>query len=288
MRSYAYFPGCSLKATAKPYETSLLDVAKALDVELRELDDWNCCGATAYFSVRETLSHAISARNLAIAEKQGLDVVAPCSACYLGLSKTNHYLQDFPDLKKRVDDALAAGGLTYNGSVRVRHALEVFVQDVGIDAIEDQVKKPLDDLKVAGYAGCQMVRPYGFDDPEVPEVLDRLTRALGGTPVDFPLASRCCGGAQVMTNQPIALAMCRELLACADGRQADVIVTTCPLCHMNLDLFQGKVNAAFGTSFHIPVVFFTQLMALAFGLGRTGIDKNIVPVGPKLAGLVAG
>jgi len=285
---YSYFPGCSLKGLGRSYEESLLPVMKHLGVQLQELDDWNCCGATAYFSVRETLSHAISARNLAIAEKQALDVVAPCSACYLGLSKTNHYLQEFPDLKKRVDDALAAGGLTYNGSVRVRHALEVFVQDVGIDAIEDQVKKPLDDLKVAGYAGCQMVRPYGFDDPEVPEVLDRLTRALGGTPVEFPLASRCCGGAQVMTNQPIALAMCRELLACADGRQADVIVTTCPLCHMNLDLFQGKVNAAFGTSFHIPVVFFTQLMALAFGLGRTGIDKNIVPVGPKLAGLVAG
>lgn len=283
-RTYRYYPGCSLKATASSYEESLMAVAGAAGMECKELDDWNCCGATAYFSVREILSHAISARNLAIAEKEGADVVAPCSACYLGLNKTNRYLKEFPDLKRRVDDALSAAGLQYSGNVRVRHLLEVFMSDIGMPKLQSLVKKPLEGLKVAGYAGCQMVRPLeGFDDMEVPTALDDVARAMGATAVKFQMAARCCGGSQMMTNDEVALRMCKNILLCARENQADVIITSCPLCQMNLDAFQGRVNTVFGTDFNVPILFFTQLMGLAMGVEPLGLGRNIVKPGEGLA-----
>lgn len=283
-RTYRYYPGCSLKTTASSYEESLLAVATAIGIEMRELDDWNCCGATAYFSIREIVTHAISARNLAIAEKEGADIVAPCNACYMGLNKSNQSIQEFPDVKRRVDDALAAAGLEYNGTVRVRHLLEVFLNDVGTDRLKSLVKKPLEGLKVAGYTGCQMVRPLeGFDDMEVPKTLDLLASAMGATPVKFQMAARCCGGSHMLTDDEMALRMCRAILLCARENQADVIVTTCPLCQLNLDAFQGRVNSMFGTDFDIPILFFTQLMGVAMGVGPLGLGRNIVKPGKSLA-----
>ncbi|MFH1464593.1 MAG: CoB--CoM heterodisulfide reductase iron-sulfur subunit B family protein [Pseudomonadota bacterium] len=282
--SYAYYPGCSAKATGAPYEQSLLAVAKVLDLDLQEIDDWNCCGATAYFSVREKLAMAISARNLALAEKMGKDIVAPCSACYLGLDKTNKYLWEHPETRQHILNALAEAGLTYNGETKVLHALEMFIGEDCLKNVKARVTRRLTGLKVAGYVGCQMVRPYGFDDPEYPESLDTLTAALGATPVKYPNAARCCGGSQIMTNEIVALRMTKNVLLTAVQAGADCIITTCPLCHMNLDMFQAKVNAEFGTSFAIPVLYFTQLMGLAMQVDGLGIEQNIV--GPS-AGLAA-
>lgn len=277
MSSYAYYPGCSLKATATPYEESLLAVSRLLGIELEELGDWNCCGATAYFSVNETMSHAISARNLAQAQVLGKDVVAPCSACFLGLSKTNRYIETFPEVRKRVDSALAAAGLKYDGGVKVRHLVDVYLDDLGIEGIQAKVKKPLKDLKVACYSGCQLVRPCNnFDDPEYPVKLGQLVRALGATEVNFPMAARCCGGAQMMTKEEVALRMCKNILLCAQENAADLIVTTCPLCQMNLDVMQARVNNMFGTNFKIPVIFFTQLMGVAMEVQPLGLEKNVV------------
>jgi heterodisulfide reductase subunit B len=284
MTSYAYYPGCSAKATGASYEQSLLSVARVLGVELEEIDDWNCCGATAYFSVREKLAMAISARNLALAEQQGKDIVAPCSACYLGLAKANKYLKEFPETRETVCGALNAAGLTYNGTVDVLHALEIFIAEPMLSKVKASVKRPLTGLKVAGYVGCQMVRPYGFDDAEYPESLDIISAALGATPVPYPMAARCCGGSQIMTNEEVALRMSKNVLLAAEKAGADCIITTCPLCHMNLDMFQAKVNAHFGTNFSIPVLYFTQLMGMAFEASDLGIEKNLV--GPS-AGLAA-
>jgi heterodisulfide reductase subunit B len=282
-RSYAYYPGCSAKATGAPYEQSLLAVARVLDLDLEEIDDWNCCGATAYFSVREKLSMAISARNLALAERMGKDIVAPCSACYLGLDKTNKYLWEHVDTRNMILKALAEAGLSYNGDTRVLHALEIFVGEENLAPVKARVVRPLQGLKVAGYVGCQMVRPYGCDDPEQPRSLDTLITTLGATAVPYPNAARCCGGSQILTNEIVALRMTKNILLTADRPGADCIITTCPLCHMNLDMFQAKVNAEFGTSFAIPVLYFTQLMGLAFGLDGLGIEHNIVGPGPGLA-----
>ena len=177
---YSYFPGCSLKGTGRAYEESLLPVFQALGVELEELDDWNCCGATAYMAVDEVKACVMASRNLALAEKAGhQELLAPCSACYLVLNKTKHYLHESPAVEAVVQKALHQANLTYSGNTPVRHPLDVLINNVGIDAIKKRVTQPLKGLKVAPYYGCQIVRPErGFDEPGAG--LD-LVVSVGGT-----------------------------------------------------------------------------------------------------------
>ena len=283
----SYFPGCSSsEGGAKAYGSSSQAVSKVLDTELVELEDWNCCGSTPYSSFDELTSLALSARNLALAEKNGKDLVTPCSSCYVMLNRTNAYLKQYPKVKAQVDEALAAGGLRYNGTVRVRHLLDVFVNDIGYDAITAKVKKNLAGLKVAAYYGCQVVRPkFGFDHPENPQSLDKLIKSLGGEAVSFPLKSHCCGGSLVISEENIALDLARKLLDSARSNGAECIATVCPLCQTNLDVYQSRVNKKFNTDFKIPILFFTQLMGIAFGLGEKelGFKTNIVSAGKVLA-----
>ncbi len=196
MKHYTYFPGCSSsEGSSKAYSWSAQAVSRALDIELIELEDWNCCGSTPSSSVNELGSYCLAARNLALAEKRGLDLVTPCSACYVIFNRTNAHLKAYPDVKVKVDEAMAAGGLEYHGTVRVRHLLDVLVNDVGYDAIKSRVKRNLGELKVAPYYGCQIVRPvFGFDHLEDPQSLDKLVAALGGgagvLPAEEPLLRR--------------------------------------------------------------------------------------------------
>lgn len=291
MSEYLYFPGCSSDATGKTYDMSTRAACKRLGIELVDLEDWNCCGSTSYFSIRELESFGVSARNLAIAQRMGgADVVATCNACYTILDKTNRYLADDPELAGIINEALAAAGLTYDGSVRVRHLLDVLVNDVGCEAVAEKVEKRLTRLRVASYYGCQLSRPYGvFDDPEFPVTMDKLMEAIGADPVFFPQKAKCCGGAMIFTNADAAYELCHELLKSAADSGADLIVTACPLCEMNLEAFQPQINKAFGTDFKIPVVFFTQLLGLALGVGpaELGLDKQIVSADPVLAAIPA-
>jgi heterodisulfide reductase subunit B len=276
---YAYFPGCSLQATAVAYDISTRVVSNELGIELKELEDWNCCGATAYLSVKELLSFAISARNLALAEKTGHDIVAPCSACFTVLNKTNLYLAEFPKLKEKVDIALAEGGLSYTGRIKVRHLLDVYVNDVGYEKIKSKMKRELTGLKVACYYGCQIVRPKNeFDDPEMPSSLDELTATLGATPVNYPWKTKCCGGSLMGTREEVALKLVQQLLLCAQENGADCIVTTCPLCQINLDAYQGKINRKFKTNYSMPVLVFPQLVGLALSIPveELAIQKGLV------------
>ena len=287
MKYYTYFPGCSSsEGGAKAYGWSAQAVSKALDIDLIELDDWNCCGSTPYSSVDELASFCLSARNLALAEKTGFDLVTPCSSCYVTLSRTNSYLKEYPQVKTKVDEALAAGGLEYHGTVRVRHLLDVFVNDIGYDAIRSKVKRNLDGLKVAPYYGCQIVRPrFGFDHPEFPQSLDKLIASLGGEPVFFPLKTRCCGGALIISEEALALDLIGKLLNSALSNGAECLITPCPLCQTNLDVYQSRVSKRLGTNFNLPVLFFTQLMGVAFGLSDEdlGLKASIVPVEKVLA-----
>lgn len=287
MKNYSYFPGCSSsEGGARAYGSSALAVAGVLDVKLEEVEDWNCCGSTPYSSVDELSSLCLSARNLSIAEKMGGDLVTPCSSCYVVLNRGNLYLKEYPKLRAKVDEALAAGGLEYRGGVRVRHLLDVFVNDIGYERIKAAVKKPLEGLKVAAYYGCQVVRPRsGFDHPEMPESLDKLVAALGAAPVNFPLKSRCCGGSLIIPEEGLALGLMKKILTSAQKNGADCLVTVCPLCQTNLDAYQGQVNRRLGTDFKIPVLFFTQLMGVAFGLDAEGLglESSIVPVRKVLA-----
>ena len=287
MKHYTYFPGCSSSdGGAKAYGSSSQAVAKALDVDLAELEDWNCCGSTPYTGVDELTSLCIAARNLALAEEKGLDLVTPCSACYVILSRANSSLKEYPEIRGKADDALAAGGLEYHETVRVRHLLDVFTNDIGYDEIASRVKRELGGLKVAPYYGCQVLRPGpGFDHPESPQSLDRLIESLGATATPFPLKARCCGGSLIISEENVALGLVQKLLESASSNGAECIATVCPLCQTNLDVYQKRVNKKFKTNYNLPVLFFTQLMGVAFGIDSRvlGVEKGIVPAQKVLA-----
>ena len=282
---YAYFPGCSLKGTGKAYEESLLEVLRALDVEVQEIGDWNCCGATAYMAVDENKAFTLASRNLAIAEKQGGDLMAPCAACYLVLQKTQHYVKDYPQVREAVHRGLGAIGLVYDGKVKVRHPLDILVNDVGLDAIRARVKQPLKGLKVATYYGCQVVRPFAtFDHQDYPVTMDRILEAVGAEVVHYPLKTKCCGGSLTGTVTEVGARLCHILRAEAKRQGADLIATLCPLCQFNLDAYQDRQPGQWYEPVKLPVVYFTQLMGLAYGIPgkKLGLGRNIVSATPAL------
>jgi heterodisulfide reductase subunit B len=279
MKAYAYYPGCSLEKMAQGYHLSSLETTAKLGVELRELEDWNCCGATAYFHIDELLAYTLCARNLAIAEKENLDLVAPCAGCYKNMYFTRAHLAQDPDLAEHINYALEEDNLHFSGNIAVRHLIEVFVQDVGLAEIKSKVSNPLDGLRVAPYYGCQILRPRkDHEDVEQPQFFEELLSAIGAEPVEYPLKIRCCGGALIITSRRAALSMVRNLLQNAVDREAAVIATACPLCQVNLECYQKQVNSEFGTDFSVPVMYFTQLLGLALGIPpkRLGIGKELV------------
>lgn len=283
MKEYAYFPGCSLEQIGLSYHQSSVETTKKLGVELKELEDWNCCGATTYFHVDELLAYTLCARNLAMAEKDNLDLVAPCSACYKNSYFTNKHLKEDPDLADHINYALEEDNLSFSGSSEVKHLIEVFVQDVGFEEIREKVKKPLEGLRVAPYYGCQILRPQKDDeDVEQAEYFEELLSAIGAEPVPYPLKLKCCGGSLLISNRIAALSMVRNLLQNAEENDAAVIATACPMCQVNLECYQQQVNQEFGTRFEVPVVYFTQLMGLALGIPgkKLGIGKEIVAATP--------
>lgn len=277
---YTYYPGCSLEASAKGYDQSVRFVFKTLGLELVDLEDWNCCGATYYMSTRETTSMVISARNLALAEKFNRDVVAPCSSCYTILYKTNHILKNNPIMKAKVDQALKKEKLRYNLTLKVRHPLEVLVNDVGLETIASKVSLRLDGLKIAPYYGCQIVRPdRGLDNKENPRMMDSLFAALGAENIYFPVKVRCCGGMLMTTYSDVALDLNKDILECAHENGAELVVTTCPLCQINLEAYQEKIKKKYKVDFNMPVLFFTQALGLALGgtQKELGIDRSLIP-----------
>ena len=283
MKEFAYFPGCSLEQIGLSYHQSSVETTSKLGVELKELEDWNCCGATTYFHVDELLAYTLCARNLAMAEKENLDLVAPCSACYKNSFFTNKHLREDPDLADHINYALEEDNLSFSGKSEVKHLMEVFVQDVGFDEIRSKVKKPLEGLRVAPYYGCQILRPQKDDeDVEQAEFFEELMSAIGAEPVPYPLKLKCCGGSLLISNRIAALSMVRNLLQDAEANGAAVIATACPMCQVNLECYQLQVNQEFGTKFEVPVVYFTQLMGLALGIPgkKLGIGKEIVAATP--------
>ncbi len=291
MNEYLFYPGCSMESSAKAYYQSVRAVCEVLGVHMREVDDWNCCGATEYLAIQRTPAYTLIARNLALAERQAngtRTVVAACSACYLNLSKADHYMQEGGSFGEKINQALAAGGLHYTpGSLAVRHLLDVVLNDIGLDAVRAKVVKPLTGLRVAPYVGCMLPRPdYGhrFSDPEHPAELDELMKVLGAEVIDFPLKTSCCGGHMSQIGPETAFELIRRIIAGADQYRADVIVTLCPMCQMNLDVFQGQVNGYFKTRYHIPVLFFTQLMGIAFGqkAEALGFGREFVSARPAM------
>ncbi len=290
MNEYILYPGCSMEGSAKAYGDSLRAIKGVLGMELHEIDDWNCCGATEYLSINLIPAYSLIARNLAIASQQANGthtVVAPCSACYLNLSKADYYMAERPALGEKVNEALAAGGLHYDpGSLDIRHLLEVLIYDVGLDTIKSKVVRPLTGLRIAPYLGCMVPRPdyyHRWSDHEHPTELDELLKALGAEVIDFPLKTTCCGGHMTQIGPETAYELIRRLVASADQYQADIMTTVCPMCQMNLDAYQAETNRFFGTNYQMPIVFFTQLMGLAFGLEAKDLGFGMEIVSAKKA-----
>ena len=279
MTKYAYFPGCSLEKMALSYHKSTMETTRELGVELQELEDWNCCGATTYFHVDELLAYTLVGRNLAMAEKMGCDLVAPCSACYKNAYFASAYLKEDKDLADHINYALEADNLQYSGNTAVKHLMEVFVDDLGFEEIESKVTNPLKGLRVAPYYGCQIVRPRkDHEDVEDPHFFEDLMSAVGADPIDYAYRLRCCGGSLIITSREAALSLVRDLLQSAVNSDAAVIATACPLCQTNLECYQMQVNQEFGTDYKIPIMYFTQLIGLAMGLSpkKLGIGTEFV------------
>ncbi len=275
---YTYYPGCSLESAHSSYNDSVKKIFSHLDCNLIELEDWNCCGATSYMSVKEIVGFAISARNLALAEKHKRDVIAPCSSCYTILAKTHRYMKELPELHDKINECLKEGGLEYNLTVNVRHPLDVLINDIGIEKIKAKAKFTLEGLKIANYYGCQIVRPEkGFDDREEPMTMDNLFASIGAENVYYPMKVKCCGGMLMTTYEDVALKLSKEIIECAVDNKANCIVTTCPLCQMNLEAYQDEINKVYKTKYNMPILFFTQVLGLAFGFSdkELGIDKNL-------------
>jgi len=278
--NYTYFPGCSLEKTAYDYDVSARAVMQALDSELVELPDWNCCGATGAEVISHLLSIALPARNLAKAQQIGDQIVTTCSSCYFNLFRVNAHLAADAEIQEELDAVLGEVGLHYDGKLRVRHLLELMVTDIGVKAIARRVQRPLNGIRVAPYYGCLVVRPYAeFDGPDLPTSMDRLLTTLGANVVPYVMKTRCCGGVLMTTQKNIGLKLVGDILS--PIRDVDCVVTVCPLCQLNLEAYQREVGGKLGESVHIPVLYFTQLIGLAFGLPEQDLKLKASLVGTQ-------
>jgi len=264
---YGYYPGCSVRGTGAAYEESLLTLFRLLDLPLEELKDWNCCGATSYMCIDEEQAFLLSARNLALARQAGLkEVVAPCSACYLGLRKTQDYTERYPEIARKVRHALAAANLPSLDSVKVRHPLEVLFADVKPEQIRSKVVRHWRGGRVACYYGCQLVRPFAeADRAHDPTRMDDLLRAVGVPTVDYALKTKCCGGALTGTIHGVGVRLNYILLKEAARKGAEAIATACPLCQYNLDAYQAEIRREAGEVMDMPILYFTQILGWALG-----------------------
>lgn len=271
----AYYPGCSLHSLSSELDHSTKAVLAELDVELHEPKGWTCCGSSPAHSTDHLLATTMPIQNLALIEQSGFrEALAPCTACYARFKTAQHDVAKSPELKKEVNAKI---GYAYQDRVEVKSLLDVFENRVGLETIAKRVKKPLRDLKVVSYYGCLLTRPPQVtraDHPEYPMQMDRVVEKLGATALDWSYKTECCGGSLALTRTDIVLNLTRRIFDNARAVGADVITTSCPLCHVNLDTRQ----AALGLAEPMPVLFITQLMGLAFGLApRTlAIEKHMV------------
>jgi heterodisulfide reductase subunit B len=285
-KEYSFYPGCSSerKASAANYMVSVESMCKTLDIKLNEIPDWNCCGASiGYAEGGELPRHIMNARNIALSEQHNpkQDIVATCAACWLGTKETQERISHSGQLLADVNDILKDAGLKYEGKQPVRHMVEVLIEDLGYDELKKPVVKPLEGIKIAGYVGCQTNRPFGVDGEsfENPKYLDKLVETVGGEAVEkYDQKVTCCGGALAFSEPEKSQAQIKKIIESAYDYGAEMIVTPCPVCQMNVEVYQGQINKKYNTKFNIPVVYYSQLMAVAYGANakEAGLDGNIV------------
>jgi heterodisulfide reductase subunit B len=269
---FSYYPGCSLHSTAREYNDSVEAVFAALDVGLHELEDWNCCGASSAHSFNRTLSLALPARNLAIAQENGRDVVMPCAACFNRHKTADYEMRSSAARRSEIEEIVDFG---YTGTVAVRPLLDAVANVIGLDRVKARVVQPLSGLRVVGYYGCLLVRPpevTQFENPENPTLMNEVLNVLGADARPWSYATDCCGGGLALTKANVAARLVDRLAQRAREAGAAAIVTSCPLCQLNLEMRQD------GKRQKMPVFYFTELVGLAFGLeqARSWWGKHLI------------
>ncbi len=272
-----YYPGCSLESTAKDFDLSIRAIFEEMEVSLKEIPDWNCCGASPAHSLNEELAIALPYRNLVKAEEAGLNkIVSPCPACYSHLKHIHDEVSKDAHLADRLQTMV---GKRYGGKTESKHLLDFIKEDIGLQQLKSRMKTSLNGLRVASYYGC-LTRLSGvhLDDVENPVIIDEIMDALGGEPLDWSHKTECCGASLSVTRTEIALRLGRSILEAAREKGAECIVVICPLCQSNLDARQGDIFKKYGTSYDIPVLYMSQLIGLTQGLGfsRLGMDRLII------------
>ncbi len=274
-----FYPGCSLKGTSREYNESVWALAKALDIQLEEIDDWNCCGATAAHSVNKELSLSLPARVLALAEHQGFkEIVVPCAACYNRLSTTQYELTQDEEKKKKVSEII---GMPYVGSVKILNVLQM-LQKYSLDTIKSKIVKPFA-YKVACYYGCLLVRPHKilqFDRVEDPQVMDSMMSLIGATPIDWAFKTECCGGGFTESRTDIVAKLSGNVMKDVNDRGAEAVIVACPMCHSNLDMRRPEIDKYLGEDVKVPVLYITQAIGLALGIEpeTLGLQRHFVKV----------
>ncbi|HLN55112.1 MAG TPA: CoB--CoM heterodisulfide reductase iron-sulfur subunit B family protein [Bacteroidales bacterium] len=273
------YPGCSLEGSARDYNESVFALAGAFGIELHQVPDWNCCGATAAHNMNKELSLALPARILALAEKNGLEeIVVPCAACYSRLMVTKHELMQKPELRNRISEVI---GIDYRGTGRLLNVIE-WVDKYIAGKIESKLVKPFAH-KVACYYGCLLVRPnkiLNYDRAENPETMDVVMKKIGATPVDFAFKTECCGAGLSISRTDLVSKLSGKIIEDAVHREAEAIIVACPMCHSNLDMRRPDINKYWNRKFDIPVIFLTQAIGLAVGLtpAEVGLKRHFVEV----------
>ncbi len=288
--NYAYFPGCSQVGSAEEYGLSTLTVCKKLGIELAELQDWNCCGASSAHMTDEFLSFALPARNLALARKTGLDLLVVCAACYSRMNAAKARINSDKGLCEEISEAIGANPL-FEG--RIRHLLDVIVNDIGVAEIKKHVKKDLSGIKAVPYYGCLLVRPREFcfcDSTENPTDLDRLISALGVEVRKWSYKTDCCGGSLSLSRNDIVQKLVNRIFEEAFKSGADLIVTACPMCQANLEMRQRPGKLRFKLVHHMPVVYFTEILGLAMELEgwREWLKAHLISPKPLLEKIDSG
>ncbi|OGT91629.1 MAG: heterodisulfide reductase [Gammaproteobacteria bacterium RIFOXYA12_FULL_61_12] len=285
-REYSFYPGCSSQkgASSSNYLVSVQTLCEELDIKLNEIPDWNCCAASIGYGGGGVLPRlTLSARNIALSEQHnaGQDIVATCAACWLATREAAERFKHDGGLMAEASQALAETGLKLNNTTPIKHMAEVLVQDIGYAEIGAKVKKPLEGLKIAGYVGCQTNRPFGIagESYENPLYLDRLIDTLGAQSIPtYEKKVQCCGGALAFSEPAKSQEMIKGIIEAAYDHGADMIATPCPLCQANVEIYQDQINNTYGTKFKMPVVYYSSLMAVAFGRSAkdAALDGQVV------------
>lgn len=282
MKKFILYPGCVMPTEQYAYEMSIREVLPLLNIKLVDIEGFSCCGEPIK-SVNQMLSLALSARNIALAEKEGLDIFAPCPMCHLALSESKRILDSELAMNEKINKFLADEGLSYTGKVDIVNTLDLLHDIIGVDKIKELVKKPLKELKVATHYGCHLIRPSEIgrpDDSENPQKMEKILKAIGAKPLDYPEKLDCCGGLLTANLPDSALTKTGQKLQKVQEQGFDAFIDTCPWCHRQYDSKQTKAGEIVAAKLDVPVFYLTQLLGISLGISKDklGLDFNLSPV----------